>query len=859
MLLRAAVETAIARLEEDDDQGVDLGRTLSSRKLREHAAPLEAGDASIPSHVERQRLAVLSLGKSKDARAPELIEPMQESPSEIIRQAVAVAAAGLGGPRSVRMALRLLCDSHPGVVKESVKTLRTLADPRTIRPLIYAGHDDGILRAQVLEALVHIGKSGLSELLSMVEERNPATICDTVKVLGRIGDKQAVSSLLMAMEHADSRLRRTLVEALGLLGDRSALGKIVAAISDPDESVQLAALQAVQRIPDLRAVKPIIAILHQTKNSALKLQSVNALATCGNQKAVVILTALLPDADTELQRAIAKALCQLGSPEAAETLATLLEVDDLAIITIALSGLRKLSVPSTIPKLCELCSDSNTSVRRYAVEALAETGADAAFTILEQRFAIEPTPEVRAALARGFGKFSGDRSVRLLENALKEESSVRTAAVMSLTQIGDETVIPALLVLLKDPVAEVRYHAVRGLGKLKADKAVRAIQAMLEDNSDIVRVGAEKALQNLGVKSAFVPLPRRIARNASGLMPDRLAGVLPAATVLVPVLLVLAVGGLGWLFASSSNAGVENAMALAKARFVLAASFTPDGNSVVLLREGGDADIWETSTGNFQQKVDAPKIEDIPSLSSLHTKRGKSLIEWTPGGSGGNRRPIRLPPSILFEFSADATVAAYVTKDNRTAIWDAVEGRKLEDLPFAVTPTPVLAADGSIVAGADREGNIVLIERLSGKLLGEPGELGSVTSKEDGRFLKMLFSSKGSRFIVLRHDRLVYGDVSDDHLTVSTLKERINPGRVRFPDAGTIYSIAGSFLTRLDLEAGETSKWLITDRQVEISGWSLSPDQSFAVVSADRKKFGWLVNLTDGSRHELSPTAWPVK
>lgn len=436
---------------------------------------------------------------------------------------------------------------------------------------------------------------------------------------------------------------------------------------------------------------------------------------------------------------------------------------------------------------------------------------------------------------------------------------MRTAAVMSLTQIGDETAIPALLVLLKDPVAEVRYHAVRGLGKLKADKAVRAIRAMLDDSSNIVRVGAEKALQNLGVKSASVPLPRRIARKASGLMPDRLAGVLPAATVLVPVLLVLAVGGLGWLFASSSAAGVENAMALAKARFVLAASFTPDGNSVVLLREGGDADIWETSTGNFQKKVEVPKIEDIPSLPSLYTKRGKSLVEWTPGGSGGGRRPIRLPPSILFEFSADATVAAYVTKDNRTAVWDAVEGTKLEDLPLAVTPTPVLNADGSIVAGADREGNIVLIERSSGKLLVEPGEIGSATSKEDGRFLKMLFSSKGNRFMVLRHDRLAYGDVSDGHLTVSTLKERINPGRVQFPEPGRIYSIAGSFVTRLDLDAGETSKWLVTDRQVEISGWSLSPDQSFAVVSGDRKKFGWLVNLTDGSRHELSPTAWPVE
>lgn len=858
VLLRASVETAIGSLE-DDPPADHSGRTLNSRRMKEYAEQLEVTDETNPSQIERQRLAVVHLGKSKDQRALELIEPLLDSSERTVRQAVAAAVGDLGGAGCLRVSLKLLCDSDTGVVRDAVRSLRTLADPRSLRPLMYVGLEDGILRAQVLETLVHIGKTGLSELLSIVAERNPATICDAVKVLGRIGDKRAVPSLLMAMEHADVRLRRTVLEALGLLGDRSALGKIVAAISDPDESVQLSALQAVQRVPDLRAVKPIISILHSTQNSALKLQSVNALATCGSQKAVVILTALLPDADAELQKAIAKALCQLGSPEAAETLATLLEVDDLSVVTIALTGLRTHCVPSTVPALCQLCGHSSVNIRRHAVEALAEAATDDAFSFLEQRFASETAPEVRAALARAFGRFSGDRSIRLLESALRDEPAVRSAAVVSLAKIGDGSVIPALLVLLKDPVPEVRYHAVCGLGKLKADKAVQAIRPMLEDSSDIVRVGAEKALQNLGLKSVSLPLSRRIARKVSGWMPDHVAGALPAATILVPLLLLIAAGGLGWLFMSGSSASVTNAIALAKAKFVLRAGFSPAGDSVILLREGGEADIWDAATGSFKAITDAPKIEDIESLSRLYTKRGKTLVEWAPEGTARSKKPIKLPPSILFEFSADATTATYVTNDSRTAVWDTVKGKPLEELPLAFSPVPVLNADGSLVAGADSEGNIVVLDRSSGRLIGEPGAAGNIDSKKDGRFLRMMFSAEGNRLAIIRTDRLVYGDVINGKLTVTTVKKRVTSSRARFPNPDHIYSIAGSSVTRLDLNTGETSNWLITDRQVEINGWSLSPDQSLAVVSGERKKYGWLVNLKDGSRHELSPTSWPAE
>ena len=83
---------------------------------------------------------------------------------------------------------------------------------------------------------------------------------------------------------------------------------------------------------------------------------------------------------------------------------------------------------------------------------------------------------------------------------MKDESAIHCAAVVSLAGLGDQSVIPALLASLKDVAPEVRYHAVSGLGKLNAEKAVRAIREMLEDKDDMVRLGAKQSLQNLGYK-----------------------------------------------------------------------------------------------------------------------------------------------------------------------------------------------------------------------------------------------------------------------------------------------------------------------------------------------------------------------
>lgn len=859
-VLRTAVVAAVTRITtaEPVDNG-GLRKTLSSKLIKEYSSNLVVGDVESQSDADRRRLAVLKIGQSHDCRGLELIEPLQTDSAKMVRQAVATAVGELGDPRGVRLALELLCDMDADVIRRSIASLKKLANVCSIRPLLFLGLNEPLLHIQAMEAVVSFGNAGIPELLEIINEKNSLTFRDSVIALGRIGDKQAVPALLMAMNHADAGLRPKIVEALGRLGDRSALRTIIGLLADADENVQLSAVRAVQRIPDMRAVKPIINILHRTKNAELRLQSVVALSTSGNQKAVSILSALLMGADVGLQKAIAESLTNINSPEASETLTRLLDADDLTVLAKALSGLRKNCVPSAIPKLVQYCDHPNEKIRCHAVEALVATKDSGVFNILEQRLLNDASPEIRSAAARGFGKIGDKRSIPLLEQALKDESVVRCSALMSLGSMGDESAVAAMLYSLKDAVPEVRYHAVAGLGKLQADTAVRAIRAMLEDESDIVRVGARKALESLGYRKVEIPLLRRMINRASRLMPDSVAGVIPIGPVLVGLILMISVVGLGWMFTSSSTANVSNNLAVLRASPVDKVFWAPGGTDVVLLRTAGPDDVWDGPTGAFKSKVEAPTLTEYCSPPKLWWKRANSLVAWSPQGARPGDGSIKLPPVDQFELSGNAAFAVYVTKNNQVATWDTAAGEHLKELPLATKPLPKLSSDGSFVAGADKEGNIIVLDRATDATIGLPGDAGSVSNAEDGVFRRMLFSPDGGSLAILRTDRVTLAVISENTMSVRTLNETVSSDLARFASPNAIYSASGTFITQLDLTTGEERRWGVTDQQVDINSLSLSPDESFAVVSAEAKKYGWVVNLTDGSTRELSPAAWPAE
>lgn len=760
---------------------------------------------------------------------------------------------------TIQSTLELLCDKDGDVVQSAITTLKKLADARSIRPLMFLGLDEPLLRSEAMDAVVSMGSLGVPKLLEIIEERNPLTIRDSVTVLGRIGDQQAVPSLLMTLNHVDVGLRPRILEALGRLGDRRALERIIGLLDDPDESVRLHAIQAVQRMPDRRAEKPILRIISQSQNAELNRQAVLALASTGSSKALPILSSLLDGADNALKNAIVEALGQINTIEASESLVGLLHDDDLSTVLKALTGMRKYPPLSAMPRLVELSQHPHADIRRHSLEVFAEINDEASIGILEERLLYDSSVEVRAAAARGLGRVGARKVIPLLERSLRDESAVRCAAALALGESGDESVVPMLLPLLKDPVPQVRCRVLSELGKLKATNAVKSILGMLEDPDEMVRLEAVNTLEHLGVGNPGHSLTERFASKASRLLPDGVAGVLPTGTSLAVLAGGFAVGIIVWLAAASSTASTRRILAVASARPVTKALWLPDSSDVILLRESGPADIWDAATGRFKSKVEVPGLEPFGHPTILMSRDGKTLRPWALDGASSSMGAIKLPPAEQFRSSANSAIAVFVDHTGKVALWDTVEGAPTGTLDLTPSPVPVISGDGSLVAGADKEGNIVVLDRASGKPLGNADEAGSVGSRDKSVFERLLFCEEENLLAVLRSDRIVLLAVSENGIESREVAAGVHSRCIQFPGTSAIYAAAGTFVRRVNLTNGESQQWEVTSDRVELNGLSLSADENLAVVSAENRKTAWVLNLTDGSTRELSPAGWPAE
>ena len=97
----------------------------------------------------------------------------------------------------------------------------------------------------------------------------------------------------------------------------------------------------------------------------------------------------------------------------------------------------------------------------------------------------------------------------ILARLSSESESERLAAVQALSEMGDETLVPRLAVVLAgDPSAQVRRYAVVALANLGgADAEAALLNAARTDPSEEVRRWAEEALRRMGAPAAPPPPP----------------------------------------------------------------------------------------------------------------------------------------------------------------------------------------------------------------------------------------------------------------------------------------------------------------------------------------------------------------
>lgn len=164
----------------------------------------------------------------------------------------------------------------------------------------------------------------------------------------------------------------------------------------------------------------------------------------------------------------------------------------------ALRALGELGDERSYPFLLNALEDQARWSPRWAADSVLAAGSAIA-PLLVERFAILRDPQIRMIYVRLFGLLRDPAvSQHLLPVLDAPEIPLRTAAINTLSAIGDAELASRLQVMLDDPHGEIRAASAKALGALTDLESVPMLARLLDDPVYLVRYSAAHTLITLG-------------------------------------------------------------------------------------------------------------------------------------------------------------------------------------------------------------------------------------------------------------------------------------------------------------------------------------------------------------------------
>ncbi len=242
--------------------------------------------------------------------------------------------------------------------------------------------------------------------------------------------------------------------------------------------------------------------LRSSKSWSKRVQAARALGHLQIHEAIPDLVTRMRDPQEDastVRREAARALAAMDGREAIPLLIRELDVpDDWASPRVAEALL--LFGSDALPALLDGLSPEATVNRRvWCCQILGRLGDTAATSPLMQRLS-DPSEQVRLSAAEALGCLRDRRAVAALTQLAMHDPvpPVRAEGARALGLIGDASVMDELVFLLSSSDHWTRLRAVEAIEHLRPSET-GALEAALEDESELVRAEAARALERLGV------------------------------------------------------------------------------------------------------------------------------------------------------------------------------------------------------------------------------------------------------------------------------------------------------------------------------------------------------------------------
>lgn len=339
-----------------------------------------------------------------------------------------------------------------------------------------------------------------------------------------------VSSMLAALDAAKSRAEREdACRQLAVQGTPACVSALARLLGD--ETMAHMARYALEPMP-FPAVDAALREAVQTLRGPRLIGVINSIGVRRDGKAVALLATRLRDADTEVARAAAVALGQIGTVPASEALETIPAGLDGAVLPAVQEGLlvcaQRLVDAGDRARSAAICEGLlaravSPAVRKAALRGVAAARGTEGVPVLARQVSSDDPVSVAAALWVIQHDLPGADVTRALAEALpKLPPGAQILLVRALGSRGDASALPLFAGLLDSGEVKLRMAALQNLPRLGATGAAPLLAQAVRDQDAGVAAAAEVELGRLlgGGADAEVATLLRSERKA-----HRLAGI----------------------------------------------------------------------------------------------------------------------------------------------------------------------------------------------------------------------------------------------------------------------------------------------------------------------------------------------
>ena len=420
-----------------------------------------------------------------------------------------------------------LADGNERVVKGTAWALSgsTAYNPNSLLDFF---DDHEVSKPALIEILrVHKDDLNVHELMQRAYELDTKEKAALFKIIEETTRPEMVPDLVARMGGKDPAIKIHLINLLSKYDSPDINKALETQLKDRNKLVRSAALGALADRPGNVSIAAVSALLTDA-DLDVQGKAVEMMIKMKHPETVKYLADALKDESEYARRSAVEILNEVGNADSIKDLLTVLKDDDWWVRSRAGDALAEIGGPKVVSSVVALINDKDEEIRRTAIEILNATKDETAVAAL-----IKATDDedwwVRERAIDALSKIGSTKALPKLESMLGKNAKTDPVLIRAISKIGNYRHIAKIVPMLKRPERDIQVEAIKALSHLANEKhaeTVRGFLVKIKQSQDAAIINiADGALKDLDARFSETVLEenvraKKIAENTKTLLLD---------------------------------------------------------------------------------------------------------------------------------------------------------------------------------------------------------------------------------------------------------------------------------------------------------------------------------------------------